>query len=47
MRGALVILLPFSLIGGAMAAINTYRELVRHMDRRQAARLAITPRSFR
>ena len=41
MRGELVIIIPFSLIGGAMAALNTYRELQRHMDRRRATRLAL------
>ncbi|MBU0610489.1 MAG: hypothetical protein KKI08_21580 [Armatimonadetes bacterium] len=41
MRGNLVIIIPFALIGGLMAGINTYREMQRHVGRERAIRMAV------
>lgn len=41
MGGVLIIAVPFSAIGGLMAALDVYLELRHHLDRQSARREAI------
>lgn len=42
MLNNLIIIVPFSVLGGLMAAINVYREMMRHVGPGRARRLAVS-----